>query len=125
MSLDDEMLDACEWLRTRPPAVQEAIRRFPPVCRVRARGLPAGRIGRVFGYRESSEGVLLHVVDEEAWLADDPDMHKACVLCWMADAEVVQYDGNKTPEYVDRVLAGEDIEALNPGQEGRIEGEMP
>jgi len=113
-----------DWLRTRPPVIQGLMLRFPPVCRVRATVslmIPApGRIGRVVSYLESGN---VTVMDEIAWLADDTSGVRA--ECSPDQLVVVQYDGNKTPAWLARVFAGEDVPATNPGLEGKIAGELP
>ena len=120
------MSDAFDWLRTRPPVVQALMLRLPLVCRVRAVAgkvlvYPApGRIGRVVSYMEDG---MVTVMDEAEWLAEKPGaIRGTCDPDWL---EVVQYDGNKTPDWVRRVLAGENVPPENPGLEGRIEGEFP
>ena len=130
-----------EWMRTRPPAIQALMRRFPPVCRVRATHplcIPVrGAIGRVVSYIEPDDDHpdgSVTVMHEAWWFADgdpskvhgidairDPNRGE-CRPEWL---EVVQYDGNKTPEWVERVLWGEDLEPTNPGLDGLVEGECP
>jgi hypothetical protein len=120
------MSEAHDWMRARPDNVKEAMRKFPPSCRVVATQelhVPGpGRVGRVYSYLEKKGTVMVTVVDEDVYFGLVPGGIKAeCQLEWL---RVLQYDGNKTPEWVDRVLAGEDIEPENPGLEKKIEGPM-
>lgn len=106
-----ENMDALEWIRSRPPVIQELMKRFPPSCVVRAtrdlRTPALGRLGVVASYKESG---LVSVVDKEVWLGLEPEgivpLRADCQTDWL---EVVEYLGNMTPEWVEKVLAGEDI----------------
>lgn len=127
---DEHDRTAFDWMRSRPPSVKEAMRKFPPVCRVtttRPLHTPApGRVGRVISYVEKTNDsgiVNIRVVDEMDYL-DTAVGHPIAAECQQEWLTVIQYDGNKTPEWIDRVMAGEDVPATNPGLDGKIEGEL-
>ena len=120
-------------LRGASPPVQALIREFPPLCRVRAlRSLYAPapeRFGRVVSYRfvEESQKATLCVVDEDALFGepkaqDDFPGTYECEPEWL---EVVLYDGNKTPDWVDLVLAGEEPETQTPAADNIVSGVLP
>lgn len=107
--------DNYTWLRTRPPAVQKLMLRFPPSCVVRARPgktlrLPApGRKAVVSSYMEKEDGTVnLTVLDYDVWagFAEEPAVRAECDPEWLT---VESYLGNMTPDWVRRVLAGEDV----------------
>ncbi len=133
--MDAQLVAALTWMRTRPPAVQDCLRAFPPVCRVVVhddagadlRIVFGTQVQRVIAYSEQDEGVMIRVMAEDAWFNVPMGTHirdSPGILVSPRHFRVVQYDGNKTPEWVGRVLAGEDVAATNPGLDGKIDGPM-
>lgn len=103
--LTDDQKEAIEWIRSRPANVQELMLRFPPSCTVRTvEGVcllvpSPGTTGRINRYWEIPDGTLqIVVLQGEIEAACRPD-----------HLEVVGYFGNITPEFIQRVLAGEDL----------------
>ncbi len=92
------------WLRVRTPAVQAALRQFPPLCMVRANKpllCPGpGQIGFVKGVAETEKG---EIVIEVAIRPEDGHPVAGCSPDWL---EVVGYCGKITPERVAAVLEG-------------------
>ncbi len=108
--------DGYSWIRTKPKKVQQLIARFPPSCVVRAvpgriLQIPApGKKAVVASYTEnSSDGTVdLTVWDYDVWagFAEEPDFRATCDPDWLV---VESYLGNMTPEWVRRIIEGEDI----------------
>lgn len=132
VEVDDADREACEWIRSRPVNVQQALIAFPPMCRVQILPNSPDRLSTLLVYRVVSyvetrdendqQHVFLGLFSEEEYLRKE---FTARQLCEQAFAKVIQYDGNKTPEFIQRILSGEDLVAENPGLEGRIEGVTP
>lgn len=99
--MDDETR---EWIRSRPPEVQESMKRWPPVCRVRAKAdkmlhVPApGVIGRVVSWYENGN---LGVVAEGGG-----ELRGECEPGWL---ELVEYD-TLTPAGIEEALAPREVE---------------
>lgn len=104
---DDHKELAAQWVRERPPAIQELLRRFPPKCLVRTRegfsyGTPGdGMVGIVVSYNEGddADGPLLGVIAE-------PESGLVC-HCVASRMELVQPFRDLTPEWVEQTLAHE------------------
>lgn len=111
-----------------PVALRPCIKQFPPLCRVISERemlrIPRkGSVGRVVGYGFGDDGsVLISVVHEDVLLAHGVPISGECKPEWL---QVIEYDGNKTPEWVARILAGEDIPSVNPLAHGEISGPSP
>lgn len=124
MKLDPNLWDHVGELT---PLVADVLRQFPPLCRVIARKrliIPSpGRVGRVVSYIQRSESMVTLVVrDEDALLGrGGPQDAAECLPHWIMP---VQYDGNKTPEWVERSLRGEQEDPTDPLAHGKIEGPM-
>lgn len=64
---EQQLAELTEWIRSRPPAVQEMAVRFPPACTVRTKPdvylihPGKGETGQVSVYRENETGVYLLV----------------------------------------------------------------
>jgi hypothetical protein len=109
--MTEEDQASLDWVRSRPAVIQEMMKKFPPSCVVRAtrelRTPAPGRLGVLASYKESG---LVSVVDQEVWNgtapAHIPPLRADCDPAWL---EVVSYLGNMTPEWVEKVIGGEDI----------------
>lgn len=90
-----------EWLRSRPVAVQNLARQFPPFCRVQATrplACPApGQAGEVASYLET--GTVTVECDGVSFRAE-------CQPEWL---EIVGYTEPFTPEWVEAVLGGKGV----------------
>lgn len=113
------------------PVIADMMRLFPPLCRVIARRdlrVPAaGRVGRVIQYVQWDDNHGSVVVRDEEMFLRPEDVKavwvedKECLPHWLLP---VQYDGNKTPAWVERLLVGQQEEPEDPILEGKIAGPM-
>ena len=110
--MTDDQRQGLEWIRSRPPEIREVMRAFPPSCRVVAveqslRCPAPGRVGVVVSYilDKNTRVVELTVADWDDFAAGSGTRH-GCKLEWLIP---VGYCGNMTPEWVEAVLAGENI----------------
>jgi len=104
-----EQQSCLEWIRSRPTEIQELMKKFPPSCKVRAVAtlhVPGpGRLGVISSYCEDG---CVSVVDFMVWAGFEQEP-RVRAMCPPGSLEVVEYLGNMTPEWVERVLAGEDL----------------
>lgn len=122
-------MHAGRWnhLRDVSEPMQELLVMFPPMCRVIARRhlrVPApGEVGRVIQYIDRGKNSTVLVQHEDVLLARG-DVYGGAMECFPEWLMAVQYDGNKTDEWMRRVLSGESMFSEDPILSGRIEGPM-
>lgn len=96
-----------EWIRTRPPAVQKLMVKFPPDCLVKAKkgkSLMApspGKVGIVCSWIESKDGShkgQVTVVDYDGGFT-----RGVCEPRWL---EVVGYTAGMTPAKIKEIIKG-------------------
>ena len=103
-----EGLEALKWIRSRPPAVQDVMKQFPPSCVVKANR-------RLLNPAPGQEAVIMSYIEGNPMtvrVMDETGANKVAAECQLDWLEVVRYTGNITPEFIEKVLAGEDIEPI-------------
>ena len=103
-AVQQEILIADEvatWIRSRPPVIQTLMRRFPPGCVVKGKRplrCPApGQLAKVYSYLQNDDGTTsIKVVS-----IPEDGIGYCCSPEWL---EVVSYNEDITPEWIDTVL---------------------